>query len=198
MDPEENPLLFLPIIGAFSYLLGSIPFGLLITRMSGRGDIREIGSGNIGATNVLRTGSKLLALLTVLCDGGKGIVAVLLATRLGDSAVMVAAIAVIIGHISSIWLGFKGGKAVATAGGVYFALAWPIGIGAALTWLVVAYVTRYSSLAALIATVIAPIFSYFWASDFVIPTVIIALLIIYRHKENIERLIARTETKIGS
>ena len=198
MDPEANPLLFLPIIGAFSYLLGSIPFGLLITRMSGRGDIREIGSGNIGATNVLRTGSKLLALLTVLCDGGKGIVAVLLATRLGDSAVMVAAIAVIIGHIFSIWLGFKGGKAVATAGGVYFALAWPIGIGAALTWLVVAYVTRYSSLAALIATVIAPIFSYFWASDFVIPTVIIALLIIYRHKENIERLIARTETKIGS
>ena len=198
MDPEENPLLFLPIIGAFSYLLGSIPFGLLITRMSGRGDIREIGSGNIGATNVLRTGSKLLALLTVLCDGGKGIVAVLLATRLGDSAVMVAAIAVIIGHIFSIWLGFKGGKAVATAGGVYFALAWPIGIGAALTWLVVAYVTRYSSLAALIATVIAPIFSYFWASDFVIPTVIIAFLIIYRHKENIERLIARTEAKIGS
>lgn len=198
MDPEENPLLFLPIIGAFSYLLGSIPFGLLITRMSGRGDIREIGSGNIGATNVLRTGSKLLALLTVLCDGGKGIVAVLLATRLGDSAVMVAAIAVIIGHIFSIWLGFKGGKAVATAGGVYFALAWPIGIGAALTWLVVAYVTRYSSLAALIATVIAPIFSYFWASDFVIPTVIIAFLIIYRHKENIERLIAQTETKIGS
>jgi len=198
LDPEVNPLLFLPIIGAFSYLLGSIPFGLLITRMSGRGDIREIGSGNIGATNVLRTGSKLLALLTVLCDGGKGIVAVLLATRLGDSAVMVAAIAVIIGHISSIWLGFKGGKAVATAGGVYFALAWPIGIGAALTWLVVAYVTRYSSLAALIATVIAPIFSYFWASDFVIPTVIIAFLIIYRHKENIERLIARTETKIGS
>lgn len=198
MDPEANPLLFLPIIGAFSYLLGSIPFGLLITRMSGRGDIREIGSGNIGATNVLRTGSKLLALLTVLCDGGKGIVAVLLATRLGDSAVMVAAIAVIIGHIFSIWLGFKGGKAVATAGGVYFALAWPIGIGAALTWLVVAYVTRYSSLAALIATVIAPIFSYFWASDFVIPTVIIAFLIIYRHKENVERLIARTETKIGS
>lgn len=198
MDPEENPLLFLPIIGAFSYLLGSIPFGLLITRMSGRGDIREIGSGNIGATNVLRTGSKLLALLTVLCDGGKGIVAVLLATRLGDSAVMVAAIAVIIGHIFPIWLGFKGGKAVATAGGVYFALAWPIGIGAALTWLVVAYVTRYSSLAALIATVIAPIFSYFWASDFVIPTVIIAFLIIYRHKENVERLIAQTETKIGS
>ena len=198
MDPEVNPLLFLPIIGAFSYLLGSIPFGLLITRMSGRGDIREIGSGNIGATNVLRTGSKLLALLTVLCDGGKGIVAVLLATRLGDSAVMVAAIAVIIGHIFPIWLGFKGGKAVATAGGVYFALAWPIGIGAALTWLVVAYVTRYSSLAALIATVIAPIFSYFWASDFVITTVIIAFLIIYRHKENVERLIARTETKIGS
>ena len=198
MDPEANPLLLLPVIGAFSYLLGSIPFGLLITRMSGRGDIREIGSGNIGATNVLRTGSKLLALLTVLCDGGKGIVAVLLATRLGDSAVMVAAIAVIIGHISSIWLGFKGGKAVATAGGVYFALAWPIGIGAALTWLVVAYVTRYSSLAALIATVIAPIFSYFWASDFVITTVIIAFLIIYRHKENVERLIARTETKIGS
>ena len=198
MDPNINLLPFLAIIGALSYLLGSIPFGLLITRVSGRGDIREIGSGNIGATNVLRTGSKLLALLTVLCDGGKGIVAVLLATRLGDSAVMVAAIAVIIGHIFPIWLGFKGGKAVATAGGVYFALAWPIGIGAALTWLVVAFATRYSSLAALIATVIAPIFAYFWASNFVIPTVIIAFLIIYRHKENIERLIARTETKIGN
>ncbi|MBO42841.1 MAG: acyl-phosphate glycerol 3-phosphate acyltransferase [Rhodospirillaceae bacterium] len=198
MDPNINLLAFLVIIGALSYLLGSIPFGLLITRMGGRGDIREIGSGNIGATNVLRTGSKLLALLTVLCDGGKGIVAILLATRLGDSAVMVAAIAVIIGHIFPIWLGFKGGKAVATAGGVYFALAWPIGIGAALTWLVVAFATRYSSLAALIATVIAPIFAYFWASNFVIPTVIIAFLIIYRHKENIERLIARTETKIGN
>ena len=198
MDPNINLLPFLAIIGALSYLLGSIPFGLLITRVSGRGDIREIGSGNIGATNVLRTGSKLLALLTVLCDGGKGIVAVLLATRLGDSAVMVAAIAVIIGHIFPIWLSFKGGKAVATAGGVYFALAWPIGIGAALSWLIVAYVTRYSSLAALIATVIAPIFAYFWASDFVISTVIIAFLIIYRHKENIERLIARTEAKIGS
>jgi len=198
LDPNINLLPFLAIIGALSYLLGSIPFGLLITRVSGRGDIREIGSGNIGATNVLRTGSKLLALLTVLCDGGKGIVAVLLATRLGDSAVMVAAIAVIIGHIFPIWLSFKGGKAVATAGGVYFALAWPIGIGAALSWLIVAYITRYSSLAALIATVIAPIFAYFWASDFVISTVIIAFLIIYRHKENIERLIARTEAKIGS
>jgi len=198
LDPNINLLAFLVIIGALSYLLGSIPFGLLITRMGGRGDIREIGSGNIGATNVLRTGSKLLALLTVLCDGGKGIVAILLATRLGDSAVMVAAIAVIIGHIFPIWLDFKGGKAVATAGGVYFALAWPIGIGAALTWLVVAFATRYSSLAALIATVIAPIFAYFWASNFVIPTVIIAFLIIYRHKENIERLIARTETKIGN
>ena len=198
MDPNINLLAFLVIIGALSYLLGSIPFGLLITRMGGRGDIREIGSGNIGATNVLRTGSKLFALLTVLCDGGKGIVAILLATRLGDSAVMVAAIAVIIGHIFPIWLDFKGGKAVATAGGVYFALAWPIGIGAALTWLVVAFATRYSSLAALIATVIAPIFAYFWASNFVIPTVIIAFLIIYRHKENIERLIARTETKIGN
>ena len=182
MDPNINLLPFLAIIGALSYLLGSIPFGLLISRVSGRGDIREIGSGNIGATNVLRTGSKLLALLTVLCDGGKGIVAVLLATRLGDSAVMVAAIAVIIGHIFPIWLSFKGGKAVATAGGVYFALAWPIGIGAALSWLIVAYITRYSSLAALIATVIAPIFAYFWASNFVIPTVIIAFLIIYRHK----------------
>ena len=187
MDPEANPLLFLPIIGAFSYLLGSIPFGLLITRMSGRGDIRDIGSGNIGATNVLRTGSKFLALVTVLCDGGKGIVAVLIATRF-DNAVMVAAIAVMIGHIFPIWLGFKGGKAVATAGGVYFALAWPIGIGAALTWLVFAFATRYSSLAALIATLIAPVMAYLWAPDFVGTTVIIAFLIVYRHKENIERL----------
>lgn len=197
MDPEANPLLFLSIIGAFSYLLGSIPFGLLITRMSGRGDIRDIGSGNIGATNVLRTGSKFLALLTVLCDGGKGIAAVLFATKFGD-AMMVAAIAVMIGHIFPIWLGFKGGKAVATAGGVYFALAWPIGIGAALAWLVFAFATRYSSLAALIATVIAPVVAYLWAPDFVGTTVLIAFLIVYRHKENIDRLIARTENKIGS
>jgi acyl phosphate:glycerol-3-phosphate acyltransferase len=198
LDPEANPLPFLAIITAVSYLLGSIPFGLVITRISGRGDIRNIGSGNIGATNVLRTGSKFLALLTVLCDGGKGIAAVLFATRFGDNAVMVAAIAVMIGHIFPIWLGFKGGKAVATAGGVYFALAWPIGLGAALTWLAFAFATRYSSLAALIATVIAPVVAYFWAPDFVGTTVIIAFLIVYRHKENIERLLAKTESKIGN
>ena len=180
----------------FANILSSIP--RYLTRMGGRGDIRDIGSGNIGATNVLRTGSKFLALLTVLCDGGKGITAVLFATRFGENAMMVAAIADMIGHIFPVWLGFKGGKAVATAGGIYFALAWPIGLGAALAWLVFAFATRYSSLAALIATVIAPVVAYLWAPDFVGTTVLIAFLIVYRHKENIDRLMAQTESKIGS
>ena len=197
MESLASSFPILAIIAAASYLLGSIPFGLVFTRLAGRGDIRTVGSGNIGATNVLRSGGKTLALLTVICDGGKGIAAVLIAAKFGQNAVMVAAIAVMVGHIFPVWLGFKGGKGVATTGGIFFALAWPIGLGATLTWLILAFVTRYSSLSGLVAAALAPVFAYFWAPAAVPTTVVLAFLIVYRHKENIERLLAGTESKIS-
>jgi glycerol-3-phosphate acyltransferase PlsY len=139
-----------------AYLLGSIPFGLLLTRLAGLGDIRNIGSGNIGATNVLRTGHKGLAALTLLLDFGKGLAAVLLAGTLGPDMAIFAAFGVLLGHMFPAWLRFKGGKAVATAGGVLFALKWQIGVAALIAWIVVAALFRYSSLAALVACIVAP------------------------------------------
>src|SRR5579872_584600 len=143
------------------YLLGSIPFGLVLTRLAGYGDIRRIGSGNIGATNVLRTGSKALAALTLVLDAGKGAVAVLVANQFGADMAAVAAIFSFLGHLFPVWLGFKGGKGVATSGGILLAYAGLVGVAAALTWLVVAALTRYSSLAALTACVLAPVFAWF-------------------------------------
>src|SRR4051794_2669677 len=137
------------LCAALAYLAGSIPFGLVLTRLAGHGDIRRIGSGNIGATNVLRTGDKKLALLTLLLDGAKGAAATLIAARFGPAMAIVAAGASVIGHMFPVWLGFRGGKGVATALGVLFALSWPVGLAAAAVWLVTAVVTRYSSLAAL-------------------------------------------------
>src|SRR5260221_14624368 len=131
-----------------AYLLGSIPFGLVLTRIAGYGDIRAIGSGNIGATNVLRTGNKTLALLTLVLDFAKGAVAVLIGAQFGPDITVIAAAAVVLGHLFPVWLGFKGGKGVATAGGVLLALAWPVGLLAAAPWLVVALALRYSSLSA--------------------------------------------------
>src|SRR5262249_25696221 len=130
---------------------GSIPFGLLLTRLAGLGDIRTIGSGNIGATNVLRTGHKGLAALTLLLDGGKGALAVLIARRFGPDMAVLAGAGAVLGHILPVWIGFKGGKGVATALGVLLAIAWPVGVLAGATWLAVAFATRYSSLAALVA-----------------------------------------------
>ena len=191
-------MLTLLAAGIIGYLLGSIPFGLLLTRLAGHGDIRQIGSGNIGATNVLRTGSKGAAALTVLLDLAKGWAAVVIGEAWGADAALVAAGCVIIGHMFPVWLGFRGGKAVATALGVLIALAWPVALGAALVWLATALMLRYSSLAALVAAVAAAIFAPFVADRATAAMIAgIALLIILRHHANIRRLISGTESRIS-
>ena len=191
-------MLTLLAAGIIGYLLGSIPFGLVITRLAGHGDIRQIGSGNIGATNVLRTGSKGAAALTVLLDLAKGWAAVVIGQAWGADAALAAAGCVIIGHMFPVWLGFRGGKAVATALGVLIALAWPVALGAALVWLATALMLRYSSFAALVAAVAAAIFAPFVADRATAAMIAgIALLIILRHHANIRRLIAGTESRIS-
>ena len=183
---------------ALAYLLGSIPFGLVLTRLAGYGDIRSIGSGNIGATNVLRTGNKALALLTLLLDAGKGAAAVLVAEQFGPDMTAYAAAFAFLGHLFPVWLRFRGGKGVATAGGILLAYAWPVGLAAAATWLVVAVLTRYSSLAALAAALLAPLYAWLLTREFQ-PTEVVAflaILIVLRHHANIRRLIAGTESKI--
>ncbi|HZS82051.1 MAG TPA: glycerol-3-phosphate 1-O-acyltransferase PlsY [Stellaceae bacterium] len=181
-----------------AYLLGSVPFGLVLTRLGGYGDIRAIGSGNIGATNVLRTGNKGLALLTLLLDLGKGAIAVLIARNFGPDIAVIAAAAVVLGHLFPIWLAFKGGKGVATAGGVLLAIAWPVGVLALATWLAAAVLTRYSSLAALLACAAAPLYAWLLGFD---PQrleliAVIAFLVILRHHANIRRLVRGEESKI--
>jgi acyl phosphate:glycerol-3-phosphate acyltransferase len=190
--------LTLPTAAVLGYLLGSIPFGLLLTRLAGLGDIRRIGSGNIGATNVLRTGSKTAAALTLLLDLAKGWAAVIIARSWGEDAALVAAICVIIGHMFPVWLGFRGGKGVATALGVLIALAWPVALGAALVWLAIALLLRYASLAALVAAVAAAVFAPFVINASTAAVIAgIALLIILRHHANIRRLIAGSESRIS-
>ena len=180
------------------YLLGSSPFGLLVTRLAGHGDIRRIGSGNIGATNVLRTGSKGAAALTLVFDLAKGSAAVLIGKAWGEEAALVAAGAVILGHMFPVWLGFRGGKAVATALGVLIALAWPLALAAALVWLVTALLFRYSSLAALVAAVGSAVMAPLLADSLTAAVIAgIALLIIVRHHANIRRLIAGSESRIS-
>lgn len=191
------PLLWVAVaLGA--YLLGSIPFGLLLTRAAGLGDIRAIGSGNIGATNVLRTGKKGLAAATLLLDGGKGALAVLLAASQGAEAASLASVFVVAGHLFPVWLKFKGGKGVATALGVWLALAPIIGLAACAIWLLTAAVFRYSSLAALTALAIAPALG-FWLHGPLVGGVgvLLALAVFFRHDENIKRLIKGEEPKIG-
>jgi acyl phosphate:glycerol-3-phosphate acyltransferase len=186
------------VAGVLGYLLGSIPFGLLLTRAAGRGDIRRIGSGNIGATNVLRTGSKGLAALTLALDLVKGTAAVLIAQSWGMEAGLVAAGCAVIGHMFPVWLGFRGGKGVATALGVLIPLAWPVALVTALLWLTTATISHYSSLAALIAAVSGAGMAAL-VSDRATAWLIagIALLIVLRHHENIRRLIAGTESRIS-
>ncbi len=145
------------VAAAGGYALGSIPFGLVLGRLAGHGDIRDIGSGNIGATNVLRTGSKGLAALTLLLDLGKGWAAVAIAARWGEPAALTAGLGAVVGHMFPVWLGFRGGKGVATALGVLIGLAWPVALIAAALWLAVVFVTRYSSLAALVAAAALPL-----------------------------------------
>ena len=190
-----TPLLAAAVIG---YLLGSIPFGLLLTRLAGHGDIRQIGSGNIGATNVLRTGGKGLAALTVLLDLAKGAAAVVVAERWGHEAALVAAGCAILGHMFPVWLGFHGGKGVATALGVLIPLAWPVALVTVLLWMAIALLFHYSSLAALVAAVAGAALGAILADK---PTALliagIALLIIARHHANIRRLLAGTESRIS-
>ncbi|MEP7239538.1 MAG: glycerol-3-phosphate 1-O-acyltransferase PlsY [Devosia sp.] len=194
------------LAAVFGYLIGSVPFGLLITRAAGLGDVRNIGSGNIGATNVLRTGRRELAALTLVLDAAKGFMAVMLARYLwpGDAA-YVAAIAVFLGHCYPIWLGFKGGKGVATFIGVLLALAWPVGAVFCAVWLLIALTQKMSSLAALTAAVTAPIFAYAawlmgWADGGITlaaTVAFLAALLIYNHRANIGRLLNNTEPKIN-
>jgi glycerol-3-phosphate acyltransferase PlsY len=180
------------------YLIGSIPFGLILTRLAGLGDIRAIGSGNIGATNVLRTGNKRLAALTLLLDIGKGALAVLLAARYGPDMAVLAGGGSVVGHVAPVWLGFKGGKGVATALGVLLAIAWPVGCLAALTWVATAALTRISSLSALIATAAAPVYAYALADPQRAELALfIAVLVWLRHYENIRRLLKGEEPRIG-
>jgi glycerol-3-phosphate acyltransferase PlsY len=183
----------------FAYLCGSIPFGLILTRFAGHGDIRAIGSGNIGATNVLRTGNKKLALATLICDMVKGFVPVLIAWRFGAETATAAAVGATLGHIFPIWLGFKGGKGVATAGGVLLAYSWPIAVAAVVTWIVMAFLFRYSSLAALTAAIVAPLYAWIMRPEGVSPlaVLVIALVVIWRHRTNLSRLIHGQEDKIA-
>lgn len=189
----------LVLVALGAYLLGSIPFGLVITRLAGLGDVRKIGSGNIGATNVLRTGRKDLALATLLLDAGKGGIAVLLARwGFGENAALIAGVAAFAGHCWPVWLQFKGGKGVATYIGTLLALNWIVGLLFCLTWLIVAALRRYSSLAALTAAAAAPVFAWIWSGPFLSAAcAAISIFLYYRHKENILRLMNGTETKIG-
>jgi len=184
---------------AGGYLLGSIPFGLLLTRMAGLGDVRQIGSGNIGATNVLRTGHKGLAAATLLLDGGKGAAAVLIAKMWGPDMALVAAFGAVLGHLFPVWLAFKGGKGMATTLGAFIALSLPLGAACCALWLLVAFATRYSSLASLVSIAAAPLLSWFLLADLqmVQLTGALAVLIWLRHHENIRRLLTGQESKIG-
>jgi len=201
-DLAQAVYLTLAITVIGGYLLGSIPFGLIATRLGGAGDIRQIGSGNIGATNVLRSGRKDLAAITLVGDAGKGVAAVLLARWLThDSAAIVALAggAAFLGHLFPVWLKFKGGKGVATFYGVLLSACWPVGVLAALTWIAMAAIFRISSLAALTAAVLAAPFAL--ATDQPFPMLALALfmavLIFIRHRENIARLLKGEEPKIG-
>jgi glycerol-3-phosphate acyltransferase PlsY len=191
------PYLIAALVGG--YLLGSVPFGLLVTRLAGLGDLRRMGSGNIGTTNVLRTGRKDLAAATLLLDAGKGAAAVLLAGLFGPDTALMAALGAVLGHLFPVWLRFRGGKGVATTLGVLLALAWPVGLAACATWLLVALVVRISSAAALVATALAPLWTWLIREDLQLAEMclILAALVWVRHWQNIGRLIRGKEPKIG-
>lgn len=189
----------IPACAALAYLVGSIPFGLILTRIAGLGDVRQIGSGNIGATNVLRTGRKGLAAATLILDAGKGAIAVAVASRFGSELAATAALAAVLGHLFPVWLRFKGGKGVATSAGVLLAYNPPVALAAMATWLIVAVVFRYSSLAALAAAILAPLWAWLFGPRGTLPIAVvatIALLVVLRHAENIHRLVRGAETKI--
>lgn len=191
------------LLTAAGYLLGSIPFGVLLTRAFGAGDLRQIGSGNIGATNVLRTGRKELAAATLILDGAKGAVAVLLARhfvpQLGDHAAMIAGAAAMIGHCYPVWLKFRGGKGVATLLGLALALAWPIGLVFAAVWLGTVLLLRISSLGGMAGAVAAPVAALaFGYPVYAVGLASLAVIVLWRHRENIARLRAGTEPRVGA
>ena len=185
---------------AFGYLLGSIPFGLLLTRAAGLGDVRKIGSGNIGATNVLRTGNKGLAAATLALDALKGTAAVLVARYWGEEFALLAGLGAFLGHLFPVWLGFRGGKGVATYLGVAAAVSWQVGLVFAAAWLAVAAISRYSSLSALLATLAAPVAMWLLGGPgaAVALLAIMTLLVFWKHRANISRLMAGSESKIGA
>ena len=197
MPEITSSLSLLALIALGAYLLGAVPFGIVITRGLGLGDLRQIGSGNIGATNVLRTGNRWAALMTLLLDAGKGGIAVVIARQFGPSdAEQLAALAAFLGHLFPIWLGFRGGKGVATFLGTLTLLAWPVGLASCATWLVTFALTRISSLSALIAALSV----VFWLgisgySDMIALGASLAALMLWRHEANIKRLLAGTEPR---
>jgi glycerol-3-phosphate acyltransferase PlsY len=193
---SQGLLLLTAVLG---YLLGSIPFGILVTRAMGLGDLRQIGSGNIGATNVLRTGNKRAALATLLLDGGKGAVAVLLARWLiAEDAAQVAGLAAFLGHLFPVWLGFKGGKGVATFLGLLLALNWMVGLAVCGTWFLVALVGRISSIAALFAAASSGLWILALTDGSLLMLALVLTVLIYvRHAENLKRIKAGTEPRIG-
>jgi glycerol-3-phosphate acyltransferase PlsY len=197
MEPHADSIAFLAaLVGG--YLIGSIPFGLILTKAAGLGDIRSIGSGNIGATNVLRTGNKKLAAATLLLDGLKGVLAVLLVRALIGEQDLVAGTAAVLGHTLPVWLGFKGGKGVATGLGVYLAAMWPVGLACCAVWLVAAKVTRISSAGALTAFAAAPLLALALSdAEHALLALLVGLLVFWRHEANIRRLLAGTEPRIG-
>lgn len=190
-----NPLWLLGLVGIVAYFIGSVPFGVVIARLMGLGDLRKIGSGNIGATNVMRTGNKLAGLLTFLLDAGKGAIAALVAwVLISEDAAQIAALAAFLGHLYPVYLGFKGGKGVATFIGTALALAWPVGLGICAVWACVFALSRYSSLAALVATAVSPVLvAVFGYGSMVVLFVAFGVMIFYKHLENIRRLLAGTE-----
>lgn len=193
-----SPLLLI-LAGVLGYLLGSVPFGIVITRALGLGDLRAIGSGNIGATNVLRTGHKGAALATLILDAAKGAIAVLIARlALGEDAAQVAGGMAFLGHLFPVWLGFKGGKGVATFLGTLLALAWPVGLAACATWAVAAFLTRISSASALVAAATSGLWCFvFDRGDALFLSFALMLLVYIRHWPNLQRIKAGTEPKIG-
>ncbi|MGC9368605.1 MAG: glycerol-3-phosphate 1-O-acyltransferase PlsY [Paracoccaceae bacterium] len=199
MPEVVTPPLILAATALLGYLLGAVPFGMVMARLFGLGDLRKIGSGNIGATNVLRTGNRLAAFLTLVLDAGKGGFAVLIArAAVGEDAAQVAGLAAFLGHLFPVYLGFKGGKGVATFLGTLLALAWPVGLAACGTWLLVALVTRYSSLSALVAAATAPLWMMvFERGELLLLGGALTVLIYARHWQNLQRLKAGTEPKIG-
>lgn len=194
-----STLPFLLVALGFGYLLGSIPFGVIITRTAGLGDLRQIGSGNIGATNVLRTGKKSLAALTLLLDALKGTAAVLLAGVYGPEYAIAAGFGAFLGHLFPVWLGFRGGKGVATYLGILLAIAWQGALVFAIAWLGTAFITRYSSLAALVAAICVPLALFLLG--YIHPAqlfVVLSLLVFFKHRGNIARLIEGSESRIGA